>query len=45
MKKDFEDDYSTCLEGVQELETALHVTEGDRGPVDARLKRMQETLF
>ena len=42
MKKDFEDDYSTCLEGVRELETALHVTEGDRGPVDARLKRMQE---
>ena len=42
MKKDFEDDYGTCLEGVQELETALHVTEGDRGPVDARLKRMQE---
>lgn len=42
MKKDFEDDYSACLEGVQELETALHVTEGDGGPVDARLKRMQE---
>lgn len=42
MKKDFEDDYGTCLESVQELETALHVTEGDGGPVDARLKRMQE---
>ena len=42
MKKDFEDDCGTCLESVQELETALHVTEGDGDPVDARLKRMQE---
>ena len=41
-KKDFEDEYDTCLEGVQELETAIHETGGGGGPVEARVQQMQE---
>ena len=41
-KKDFEDDYETCLAGVQELETAILGRESDRGAVEMRVERMQE---
>ena len=41
-KKDFEDDYETCLAGVRELETAILTRESDRGPVEMRVERMQE---
>lgn len=41
-KKDFEDDYETCLAGVQELETAILAQESDRGAVETRVERMQE---
>ena len=41
-KKDFEDDYETCLAGVHELETAILARESDRGPVEIRVERMQE---
>ena len=41
-KKDFEDDYNTCVEGVQELEAAIIATDNDGGSVEARVQRMQE---
>lgn len=41
-KKDFEDDYETCLAGVQELETAILARESDRGAVESRVEQMQE---
>ena len=41
-KKDFEDDYETCLAGVQELETAILARESDREAVETRVERMQE---
>ena len=42
MKKEFEDEYDTCLEGVQELETAIHLAGDVSGSVEARVLRMQE---
>ena len=41
-KKDFEDDYETCLAGVQELEGAIRALESDGGPVEMRIERMQK---
>ncbi|KAL9958264.1 hypothetical protein ACROYT_G035259 [Oculina patagonica] len=41
-KKDFDDDYETCLAGVQELETAILALESDGGAVEKRVERMQE---
>ena len=42
MKKDFEDEYETCLGGVRELESAIRVAGSDEGPVEARIQQMQE---
>ena len=41
-KKDFGDDYDRCLQGVQELETAILARESDGGAVEMRVERMQE---
>ena len=41
-KKDFEDDYDTCLAGIQELEIAILARESDRGAVETRVEQMQE---
>ena len=41
-KKDFDDDYETCLAGVQELETAILARENDNAAVETRVERMQE---
>lgn len=41
-KEKFEDDFNTCLGGVQELERVLHESRGFEGPVDDRIQRMNE---
>lgn len=41
-KKDFEDDYNTCQEGIKELEAAIIARDNDRGSVEERVERMQE---
>ena len=41
-KKDFEEEYETCLDGVHELEAAFHEKGGEEESVDLRIQRMQE---